>query len=354
MWRGNFLFLLSFFFIIGNLLTGYLFTLFNSSEEHIFCAAATMLTAILLTIIYFRRGCSARICLTLFFIIGGMIRGEGEILGGYHFIEKITCSPFFATNRGQFLQFLDLIIPSSDPKANGILKALVTGDKGGIPAELKDAFRFSGTMHLLALSGLHVGVIYGIFRRMKIKGPIVILLMIFYALFTGASPSICRAVLMASVYEIGEMVRREKNGLNALAISSLIITLINPSAPSTISFQLSYSAMLGILIAYPHLKSADQLLPSIPFITKIWDLTSISVACQLFTAPLTIFYFGTFPLMSLVSNIMTTPLTSLIMSIAPFSIMLYKIPFAGDFLTSLLLSLIEILNTIVEIISISL
>ena len=238
----------------------------------------------------------------------------------------------------------------------------VHSDGSLTPEQLKEAYRLSGAMHLLALSGLHVGFIYGMLnaifsilpRTRKwpiLRGSAIILLLLFYAIFSGASPSICRAVLMASIYEICGMLGRERNGLNSLSISALAICCINPDAPSSISFQLSYCAMLGIFLIYPGVRKAIDYVTQNKMARKVWNLTMVSISCQIFTAPLTLCYFGSFPLISLLTNIVTAPAVAAVMSIAPAAIVLTDVPFLGEWSATLLSYSIQTLNLLIEILS---
>jgi len=260
--------------------------------------------------------------------------------------------------RGRFASFLERLVQGEDELS--VLKALTIGDKSNISRDIKNNFRASGAAHILALSGLHVGIIYkmlsyGLFfiggsRRMQFIRKLIILLILWtFAIITGLSPSIFRAVLMISLYETGSLVGASKDGIVTLAVSAMIITLTNPQAAFEISFQLSFLACLGIFVIYPRMK---RMLNTKSFILNyIWSGASLAVSCQIVTAPLSYYYFGTFPRYFLLTNLLTVPLSAAILYSAAGSIITVNIPTIGPAIASLLTFIINMLNTIVELIS---
>ena len=357
MWREKFLFILTLLFIGGNLLWGALLKSLSplfQSLSLLFCLIAVTL---LLVVILLRNGERLPLFIPLFFLLGGVNIGLATLLGEYTFLQDLSTSGPISELRSAFSTRLARIIPPSATAENSLLEALTMGEKGDIPIELKRSYRLSGAMHLLALSGLHVGFIYGILRStlgfipFKIRGAMIIAFLLFYAIFSGASPSICRAVLMASIYEAGSILGREKHGLNSLSLSALIICCTDPQAPSTISFQLSYSAMLGIFLVHPAMERVIRRITFSRTARKIWGATTLSISCQIFTVPLTLYYFGNFPLVSLLTNILTMPAISAVMTLIPAAVALADIPILGDWASALLHISIQILNLLVEILS---
>ncbi len=210
-----------------------------------------------------------------------------------------------------------------------LLKALSWGDKKGISEETKRDFLNSGAMHLIALSGLNVGIIYKILWILlsfagnspivkKIRSVIVIIIIWLYAIFTGMGTSIVRAVLMATIYEFGIIFSRDKSGLNSLGLSAIIITLVEPDSPSEISFQLSFGAMLGILIIYPIIKDSHKIKMATP-LKYLWEISALSISCQVFTTPIILLNFKSYALYSMITNLLCTPLTALVTSLTPIS-----------------------------------
>ncbi|MBP5505654.1 MAG: ComEC/Rec2 family competence protein [Bacteroidales bacterium] len=241
-----------------------------------------------------------------------------------------------------------------------ILSAIAVGDKGRINHSLKTEFKSSGAMHLIALSGLHVGVLYlfititlGLFGNSppmrRLRKAVTLMLLWSYAVMTGLSNSILRAVIMITVYETGELLGSRRNLIRALAISALVTTLSNPDAPFSIGFQLSYGAMAGIGIIYPRLKTMLECRTSI--MQKIWGTVALSLSCQAATAPLVWLYFGTFPRYFLITNFVAIPLTSAAIYLTPLAMITKNLPVAGDFLQGALRLSLRLLRSAIHIIA---
>ena len=183
-------------------------------------------------------------------------------------------------------------------------------------------YRESGAMHLLALSGLHVGLIYALLAwllrplgghrtaRLFRSGLILVFLWT-YALITGLSASISRAVLMITFYELSGLISGDRDGLSALAGSALLLTLFRPEAPRDIGFQLSYTAVLSILLLHPRLSRLLQTRSRL--LTRIWELLSVSLCCQATCGVLAWLYFGTFPRYFLLTTLLAIPLATAVM-----------------------------------------
>ena len=219
-------------------------------------------------------------------------------------------------------------IPFTDKNANAIAKALITGERSGIPGWITEAFRNSGASHILALSGLHLGIIYSIINRsLSIVGNYrsiwiprslaIVTACGFYTIATGAGPSIVRAFLFIALAEYGRLAYRHSS-TGQLLFSALILQLtLSPFSVKSVGFQLSYAAMAGIAFIFPRLKSLwpGKYSDDSPFtrsIRKIWDMSAMSISCQITTAPLAWIYFGTFPRHFLLTNLLALPLTGII------------------------------------------
>ncbi|MFY0591446.1 ComEC/Rec2 family competence protein [Roseivirga sp.] len=210
-----------------------------------------------------------------------------------------------------------------DEYAQGVTLALVLGAKDGLQEETLKAFSATGAMHVLAVSGLHVGIIYAlIFMVLKRLGLsqrkyrwtlsiICILTLWVYAFLTGLSPSVLRAVTMFSFVAIGKALSRNSSIYNILAASALALLIYNPYLIVNVGFQLSYIAVFGIVYLQP--KLYDLLKPKNFLIEKIWAITSVSIAAQIATAPLSMLYFHQFPTYFLVSNLVVIPAAFIIL-----------------------------------------
>lgn len=205
-----------------------------------------------------------------------------------------------------------------------IAQALTLGIKEGLTEEIKNAYAATGAMHILAVSGLHVGIIYGlillIFGRLPFRGKsgrwltaaISLCCLWLYAALTGFSPSVFRAVVMFSGIAIAKATDREVNIYNTLAASAFIMLLFDPFLIMSVGFQLSYIAVLGIVYIQPKVYGA--IITKHYVLDKLWLITSVSVAAQLATSPISLFYFHQFPNYFLLSNPIAIPGAFLILT----------------------------------------
>ena len=203
-----------------------------------------------------------------------------------------------------------------------VVSALVLGYKNELSPSVKHSYAASGAMHILAVSGLHVGIIYFvfasllnfIFRKRKyawINTFILLIIIWAYAVITGISPSVQRASVMFSFIIIGKSVNRPVSIYHSIFMSAFVLLLINPFNLTDIGFQLSYMAVLGIVYLFP--KFYNLFTVKYLIIDKIWALTCVSIAAQIATLPITLYYFHQFPVYFLVANIFVIPLATLIL-----------------------------------------
>lgn len=202
-----------------------------------------------------------------------------------------------------------------------ILIALTTGDKASIDSDLRASFATAGLMHVLAVSGLHIGIIYLIlcwlvkplefYKHGKLlRMSIIVGALWLYAFFTGMSPSVSRAVLMFSFVVIGETSGRRYASENALFASAFLLMIFNPNIIFEAGFQLSYLAVFGIFRLYKPIYDWFYLKNRIA--DKIWSLCALSIAAQLATTPLSLYYFNQFPTYFLMGNLLIVPLVGFV------------------------------------------
>lgn len=213
-------------------------------------------------------------------------------------------------------------------RSAGILSALILGEKSEIEETTRNDFANTGVIHVLAVSGLHVGYVsiilvtlFGLLRLPhKLRMGCVIVGLVFYVALTGAAPSVMRASIMASLIITASLLERKSDILNILASAAFIILLIAPAQLYSIGFQLSFLAVLSIVALFPILKEGVAGLP-IPkssiigkMIFVLLDLFLVSLAAQLGTLAITIFYFNKIPIISLLANLIVVPLIGVIVA----------------------------------------
>lgn len=218
--------------------------------------------------------------------------------------------------------------------SGAVITALLTGRRSGLPPDTVRAFRRSGSSHILALSGLHLGVIYLVLRRLLAplgnsqpariaKAVITISLSGIYALATGAGPSIVRAFLFITIGEISRI--RSARRITPAGTLSMALTIqltLRPDMVSSAGFQLSYLAMLGITLLYPALKDWYPGGRGPDPLRRIWTASVLSLSCQLFTAPAAWWHFRSLPKYFLLSNLLSLPLAEAIIVTSLLSLLL--------------------------------
>lgn len=240
-----------------------------------------------------------------------------------------------------------------------VASALILGYKDDIDAQLKTAYSSAGAMHVLAVSGLHVGVIFLIFNKLLqfllkfkhgnlIKGVLLLLVLWIYALLTGLSPSVMRAAAMFSFIVGAKMTNRTSNFFNTLAASGLLLLIYNPLYIMEVGFQLSYLAVIGIVVIQPCLYGLFY--TKWWLLDKIWEITAVSIAAQIATFPLGLYYFHQFPNYFLLSNLIVIPLAILILYLGLFVLAVSPIELIGKFLAKGLDFIVHFLNEAVTLI----
>lgn len=208
---------------------------------------------------------------------------------------------------------------SSD--ALGLTAALTLGHREMLSDDITEDFRRSGITHILAVSGLHVGMfsllVLGILSflkgRLAFIPPLAAISAIWcFALVTGLGPSVVRASIMFTFLHAGLLIKRGVNSINSLLASAFLLLVINPALLFDTGFQLSYSAVLFILLFYRELAS---LVPARNrLLKKLWSMTAVTLLAQAGTLPFIIYYFNSVPLLSVVTNIVAIPAAFLILA----------------------------------------
>ncbi len=206
-----------------------------------------------------------------------------------------------------------------------VLSALTLGLRNDMPGEITRSYAAAGAMHVLAISGLHVGIIYVLLNSLLkllfrfrygqfFRTAIIVLVLWTFACIAGLRPSVVRAAFMFSVIQAGTGINRQSDIYNTIAVSAFFLLLFNPMQVFETGFQLSYLAVTGIVFFQPRIYSLLVLKNWLA--DKIWLLLTVSISAQLGTAPLSIYCFHQFPMLFWVTNLFVIPLVTLIIYLA--------------------------------------
>ena len=219
-------------------------------------------------------------------------------------------------------------------KTLALTSALTVGKKDGLEYETKEAYRKVGAAHLLALSGTHLGIVYGFLYLILIGRvrhnhwrwfalPVILAFLWGYTLIAGMPVSLVRAALMLSIFSIISMMQYDTDPLHVLALSAIIILLIAPTDLLSVSFQLSFSAVFFIIALWEPLRDKFSELPN-----KV-SLLAVSFVATLGTMPLVCFYFHRLPLLGPILSLILIPLTTLIIYLT-IAAMAFPFSFLGQ------------------------
>lgn len=227
----------------------------------------------------------------------------------YGFIER--CHLFCATQLDKYI---------TDTVAKGILQAMLLGDEGGFDPALRQAYAETGVVHIVSISGSHVGVLFFAITLLFFwlkgrKGQIVKYLagltaVWLYVLMAGAPPSALRAGVMFSIIALGTLTDKQSQPLNTLLAAAFVLLVANPVWLFTVGFQLSFCAVLSLMLFFRPIFLA---LPQTTAAGRwLWTAISASIAAEILTAPLSIYYFHNFPLFFVIANILAALLLGII------------------------------------------
>ena len=211
-----------------------------------------------------------------------------------------------------------------DDDAYGIIVAMTLGEKTTLSKELKDTYSQVGASHILALSGLHLMIIYSIitlvigWHRYRIATQTITVLAIWaFALLTGLSSSVVRSAFMISIYALLSLGYRERMSVNTLAFVAIVLLIINPLSIYDLGFQLSFLSVLGILLIHPLINNMIKahIQQQHRWLSSAWGLVTVSIAAQMSIAPLAAYHFGRFSTWFLLSNFIVIPIAWLILNI---------------------------------------
>jgi competence protein ComEC len=228
-----------------------------------------------------------------------------------------------------------------NPVTAGFLRGILLADRSEIKYNEKQDFINSGVIHILAVSGLHVGYILLIFTfifgrfNIYVKSILTIIGLVLFLLITGVPPSAFRATVMTIVLISAFLMNKSTNLLNSVAIAALIILIINPEELFNAGFQLSFSAVISIAVVYPVFREKiKEMNFQNRLLQGLFLLLGVSLAAQIGTLPVTIYYFGKISLVALFTNLLVIPAVGIIVGIGIFSLFLsILLPFITSFFT---------------------
>ena len=248
---------------------------------------------------------------------------------------------------------------SLDESVYGLTTALALGDKSLLAKEDRDNFANAGAMHVLAVSGLHVGILLGIIQwlagkirflqRRNRNILIAVICVWFFAFLTGLSPSVLRAAVMFSILAFGQARGISFFSINSLLVSALILLIIDPLLLFNIGFQLSYLAMLGIALFYQPISKAFYIKNK--WLRKVWEGTALGIAAQIGTVPISIYYFHQFPNYFILTNIGFMILAGVALTTVLLFFIFHAIPFIGDFISEVVNYVFKTILLFVEFIN---
>lgn len=246
------------------------------------------------------------------------------------------------------------------PDELAIINALLLGQRQDISQDIQNSYANAGAIHILAVSGLHVGIVLLLLnfvlkpieyvKHGKILKVIAILVLLWsFAIIAGLSASVTRAVTMFSIIAIAMHWKRPTNIYNTLAISMFILLLFKPTFLLDVGFQMSYLAVIAIVAIQPLIYRLWT--PKLKPVDYLWQIFTVTIAAQFGVVPISLYYFHQFPSLFFVSNLVIIPFLGLILGFGIFIIILALINILPNFLATSYASIISWMNTVVNWVS---
>ena len=240
----------------------------------------------------------------------------------YEIKDTPSFSPFIKAKQLQGYLAATLSHYPFSKETVGVLKALVLGVRSDITPELYQQYINAGAVHILAISGLHIGIITYLLtlfislvvpaHRKGVKIALLLVFLLTYAAITGFSASVLRAVVMFGGYSIAYLAESRRARYDSLLLSAFILLLCKPTFLFEVGFQLSYMAVLSIALFLP---LGDKYRFENRFLNFFWDIIKVSIAAQIGVLPLSLYYFHQFAGLFLVTNVLILPLLGIILSV---------------------------------------
>jgi competence protein ComEC len=206
------------------------------------------------------------------------------------------------------------------PRGTGLAEALLIGYKDDLDKELLRTYSRTGVVHIIAISGMHLALVYGLLllltkplqaQRLRwLRMALVLAGLWGFSFLAGGGPSILRAAVMFSFIAFGSLIGRKGNSINTLLLSALVLLLVNPFWLWDVGFQLSFTAVGGILLFYRPIYALY--IPDNRLLDGIWKGSAVTLAAQVLTTPLSLYHFHQFPVLFLLANVLAVPLSGLL------------------------------------------
>jgi competence protein ComEC len=270
-------------------------------------------------------------------------------------LHKSLLHELLINTRNNVLSILRKWVPGE--METGVAEALLIGYRDDLDKDLVRSYSNTGVVHIIAISGLHLGMIYGLMllllnpfsrqRWMRWVKPLLIIFVLWgFSLLAGAAASILRSVVMLSFIVIGESIGRRTNIYNTLAVSAFCLLVYNPYFLWDVGFQLSYAAVFSIVLfmkpIYQWFYFQNKLL------NAIWQLNAITLSAQVLTLPVILYYFHQFPNLFLFTNFIAVPLSGFILYAELLLLLVCNTPLLNLYTGKLVSFLITQMNTIIE------
>ena len=274
-------------------------------------------------------------------------------------LDKKNTDPlkqFIYTTREKVLYTLQKNISAGKDEL-GIAEALLIGYTNDLDKDLVQAYSNTGVVHIIAISGMHLGLIYimlvwllaripGIKKSKWLQGLLILACLWLFSLLTGGSASVLRSAVMFSFITLGKTLFTKNASIyNSLAASAFAMLVYNPYYLWDVGFQLSYLAVTGIVIFQKPMYNSIAV--NNKWLSKIWEMTAITIAAQVLTFPVCIYYFHQFPNLFLITNLIAVPLSTIILFTEIALVALGWMPFAGLYLGKLTGWLVALMNKII-------
>ncbi len=265
--------------------------------------------------------------------------------------KKSRLKTFIEKSRAKITTLLKKSL--NNDKTIGLAEAMLIGFRDDLDRELLSSYINTGVVHIIAISGMHLGLIFLMInfftkiligkKRTSISGILITIPILWlFSLLTGGSASVIRSAIMLTIILISTFLKKSSNGLNTLIASAFILFVDNPCIVYDLGFQLSYAAVLSILIFDPLIKKLVYVKNDI--LKKGWEMISITLAAQILTTPISVFYFHQFPILFLFTNLVAIPLSSIILLTEIALCVFGQVGISVNLIAKIVNSLINFLN----------